>query len=95
MSSLATLDAGKLELSEVIEKATAGLAPLKLKISGVTGAFKTPEGWRVTLELLERAAIPDTMDLLGVYEVLLDPEGGLNSYERIRVRRRCDLEEGV
>lgn len=95
MSTLATVDTGVLEVSEVIEKVTAGLAPLRLKVSSVTGVSKTEEGWRVTLELVERAAIPDTMDLLGVYEVMLDPEGELTGYERIRVRRRCDLEERV
>jgi hypothetical protein len=93
MSSLATLSAHKLELSEAVEKAVEGLAPLRLKLSSVTAVSRTEDGWRVSIELVERHAVPDTMDLLGVYEVLLDPEGELVSYERIRVRRRCDLEE--
>lgn len=93
MSGVATLSPHKLELSEAVEKAVEGLAPMKLKLSSVTAVSKTEDGWRVTVELVERLAVPDTMDLLGVYEVLLDPEGELVSYERIRVRRRCDLEE--
>jgi hypothetical protein len=95
MSTLATLETDALDLGEVIEKAAAGLAPLRRKVSSVTGVSKVAEGWRATVELVERSAIPDTMDLLGVYEVLLDPEGALTSYERIRMRRRCDLEERV
>lgn len=95
MSSLATLNGVKLEPSEAIGRATGCLAALRQKVSSVTGVAKTAEGWRVTVELVERTAIPDTMDLLGVYEVLLDPEGELISYERIRMRRRSDLEERV
>jgi len=95
MNGVATLSAGKLELSEVFQKATEGLAALKLKLSSVTAVSKTEDGWLVTIELVERSAVPDTMDLLGVYEVLLDPEGELTSYERTRMRRRCDLEERV
>jgi hypothetical protein len=92
MSSLATLG-HKLELAEIIYKVTQALSALKLKLSGVSSIAKTDEGWRVTLELVERASVPDTMDLLGVYEVRLDHEGELIGYERTRVRRRCDLEE--
>jgi hypothetical protein len=95
MSSVATLNGVRLEPSEAIQRATGCLAELSRKVSSVTGISRTAEGWRVTVELVERAAIPDTMDLLGVYEVLLGPEGELTGYERIRMRRRCDLEERV
>jgi hypothetical protein len=83
----------KLDLSEAVYKATQGLAALKLKVSGVTSVARTEEGWQITLELIERVAVPDTMDLLGVYEVRLDHEGGMLGYERTRIRHRCDLEE--
>lgn len=92
MGSLAALS-HRLELSEVIYRATQGLAALKLKLSGVSSVSRSDDGWRVTLELVERASIPDTMDLLGVYEVQLDHAGELTGYERVRIRRRCDLEE--
>jgi hypothetical protein len=92
MGSLAALS-HKLELSEVMYRATQGLAALKLKLSGVSGVSRTDGGWRVIVELVERAAVPDTMDLLGVYEVQLDQTGELTGYERTRIRRRCDLEE--
>ena len=53
------------------------------------------EGWQILMEFIERKAIPDTQDLLGVYEVHIDEEGDLTHYERIRVRRRMDLEDHV
>ncbi|MGC9969313.1 MAG: gas vesicle protein GvpO [Bryobacteraceae bacterium] len=92
MGSLAALS-HKLELSEVMYRATQGLAVLKLKLSGVSAVSRTDGGWKVVVELVERVAVPDSMDLLGVYEVHLDETGELVGYERIRIRRRCDLEE--
>lgn len=83
----------KLDLSQAVHKATQGLSALKLKVSEVSSVARTEEGWRITVELIERLAIPDTMDLLGVYEVLLDQEGEMLGYERIRIRHRGDMEE--
>jgi hypothetical protein len=65
------------------------------ELSGVTGVAKTEEGWRVDLEVVERKAVPDTQDVLGVYEVSLDDSGQVKGYARTRVRRRMDLEEVV
>ena len=85
-----------MELVDVIERAkVASQGVLNLGLSSVTGAAKTDVGWRVTMEMVERKAIPDTQDLLGVYEVLLNEEGGLTGYERIRMRRRMDAEERI
>ena len=85
-----------MELRDVIDRAKeASQGVLNLGLPSVTGATKTDHGWRVTMELIERKAIPDTQDLLGVYEVLLNEEGCLTSYERIRMRRRMDAEERV
>jgi len=49
----------------------------------------------VKIDLIERKAIPDTQDLLGTYDIILDEEGNIESYERKRVRRRMDLEESI
>ncbi|MDO8872744.1 MAG: gas vesicle protein GvpO [Methanoregula sp.] len=45
----------------------------------------------VTIELVERKAIPDTMDLLGIYEVITDEEGGVVTFKRISMRKRGDV----
>jgi hypothetical protein len=80
-----------LTMPQVVESATRGLAMLKLKVSSVTSVARSESGWRVTVELLERRGVPDTSDLLGVYELLLDHGGNILQYERTRMRRRCDL----
>lgn len=85
-----------MELNEVARKGIEALQALvNLKVSGVIAVSRVQDGWRVTVELVERSAIPDGQDLLGVYEVRLDQEGGMVGYERVRVRRRSDLEERV
>ncbi|MEK6571560.1 MAG: gas vesicle protein GvpO, partial [Bacteroidota bacterium] len=54
---------------------------------------KKEDGWHVKIEMVERHALPDSQDLLGVYEVIMDDGGRLVNYERRRVRRRNEVEE--
>lgn len=83
-----------MELEAITGRAKEQLAKLiNLEVSGVTGVSKQDDGWHVTLELIERKAIPDTQDLLGVYVAVLDDKGNMVTYQRKRVRRRMDIEE--
>jgi len=82
-----------MELREVSEKAKKELrAVMSLEFSSVTAAFKIEDGWRVTIELIERKAVPDTQDLLGLYEVRLDDDGRMVNFERKKMRHRADIE---
>jgi gas vesicle protein GvpO len=78
-------------MSQVIDCVFRGLAMLKMKVSSVTSVGRDEAGWRVTAEVLERRSVPDTGDLLGVYELRLDEQGSILRYERTRIRRRSDL----
>jgi hypothetical protein len=80
-----------LSMVQVIDTTTRQLSMLKLKLSAITSVSRADEGWRVTAEMLERRSVPDTSDLLGVYELQLDHTGNLLRYERTHMRRRCDL----
>jgi hypothetical protein len=51
---------------------------------GVTGLERTDEGWRVEVEVVEVRRIPDTTDVLALYEVTLDEDGELEGYRRLR-----------
>jgi len=46
--------------------------------------------WRVTVEALERKAVPDTQDILGRYEIRLDKNGEMISWKQKMIRRRSD-----
>ena len=80
--------------NEVINKAQEEFASLsKLPVNAVIGLSKTEGGWTVSLEALERKAIPDTMDVLGVYEVCVDSDCNLLHFERKRLRKRGQTQE--
>jgi hypothetical protein len=53
-------------------------------VNGVTGLERTEEGWRVSVDLVEIARIPPSTDIIGSYEVVVDDDGDLVRYERIR-----------
>ena len=80
-----------IQMSDAVDIALRTLAITKLKVSSIISAAKADDGWRVAVELVERAAVPDTGDLLGIYEVQLNHTGDVTRYERTRIRRRNDL----
>jgi hypothetical protein len=50
----------------------------------VVGMERTEEGWRVTVEVVETHRIPDSADILAVYDTEVDGEGELVGYRRTR-----------
>ncbi len=84
----------QMHLVEVVEKAKEEiLSVMNLEMNNVISCERTEEGWRLAAELIERKSLPDTQDILGIYEVLLDDDGSMTAYDRKKVRRRQDLEE--
>ena len=51
---------------------------------GVTGLERTDDGWTVQVEVVEVRRIPDTTDVLALYEVTVDSDGDLEGYKRLR-----------
>jgi hypothetical protein len=51
---------------------------------GVTGLKRSDDGWTVQVEVVEVRRIPDTTDVLALYEVEVDEDGELESYRRLR-----------
>src|SRR5438270_14001339 len=49
-----------------------------------TGLEWDGETWTVTVEVLELSRVPSTTDVLGSYQVRLDPQGALRGYKRVR-----------
>jgi len=78
-------------MGAIIEQARKELSKLTgLKPSSTIGATKDEKGWHVSIEMVEKQSIPDQMDILAVYEVLLDEEGNLLSFERKAMRKRME-----
>jgi Gas vesicle synthesis protein GvpO/Gas vesicle protein G len=82
---------GALTMNQVIDCAIRALAVLKMRVSTITSVMPEEDNWRVSVELVERRGIPDTNDVLGLYELRLDRLGNVLRYERTQMRRRCDF----
>jgi hypothetical protein len=79
---------------EIVKKAQEDFARLtKIPVHGIIGLSKVDEGWVVSLEALERRGIPDTMDVLGLYEIRVDSEANLLSFDRKKLRKRGETGE--
>ncbi|NQT48283.1 MAG: gas vesicle protein [Chloroflexi bacterium] len=74
------IDQAKKQLSDLVER----------KPSSVVAVSRDEEGWHVSLEMLEKKSIPDRMDLLARYDVLLDDEGNVMKFNRGDLRTRGD-----
>lgn len=48
----------------------------------VVGVNAHQDGWRVTIEVVEAARIPNTADIMAEYEVDIDANGDLTGYTR-------------
>ena len=51
---------------------------------GVVGLDRSDDGWKVEVEVLEVRRIPNTTDVLAMYEVDVDGKGSLQGYRRVR-----------
>jgi hypothetical protein len=51
------------------------------------------DAWLVTVEVLELSRVPNTTDVIGAYEVRLDPQGSLRGYRRVRRYSRGETRE--
>ncbi len=79
---------------EIVQKAQEQFNKLsKLPISSVTGLSTTDGEWVVSLEAVERKAIPETMDIIGLYEIHLDSDGNLIRFDRKKLRKRGETED--
>ena len=60
----------------------------------VTGLRRDDGGWTVTVEALELARVPSTMDVLGTYEITLSDEGRLLGLRHVGRHRRSATDHG-
>jgi hypothetical protein len=71
--------------SQVAARAAQQLLELTGKgVEGVTGLARAEDGWKVHVEVVEVRRIPDTTDVLALYEVQVDEDGDLMGYRRLR-----------
>lgn len=84
-----------MKTSEVVEVGKNHLSEItSLKVNNITGIRRDGDNWCVTFELIEKTSIPDAMDVLGIYELVLNENGELVNFERKSIRKRGDTQMG-
>jgi len=53
-------------------------------VDGVSAVDREGDGWHVLVEVVEVERVPAATDVIGVYAAILDSDGDLESYERVR-----------
>ena len=82
-----------LSIAQVIERGREQLSELTgLQLGSTLGVARDEEGWRVAVEMVEKHALPDQMDILALYDINLDEDGNLLEFNRRRLRKRIDVE---
>jgi hypothetical protein len=83
------------EFMELADQARELLRSVRgVEAESVSGIAHTPNGWMVTLEVVELHRIPESTDVLASYEVELDGDGKLLGFERGRRYSRSQAETG-
>lgn len=62
-------------------------------IDSVIRIERSGDAWRTLVEVVERSAIPDTQDILGRYEIVVDDTGTLQQYGLEERYRRGESRE--
>jgi hypothetical protein len=66
-----------------------------LRSGTVTGLDRAEDGrWVVTVEVVELARLPNTMDVMGTFEVTLSEAGELVRFRRSGRHRRSQTDQG-
>jgi hypothetical protein len=66
-----------------------------LQAETVTGLNRAADDrWVATVEVLELARVPSTMDVLGTFEVTISVDGELLGFRRLGHRRRSATDDG-
>ncbi len=79
------------ELNKTVLESMKKLLPNKTP-EAVVGAEKAEKGgWKLLMEVVERKAIPDSQDLIGIYEVRVGSSGEILNYKKIESRIRTAI----
>lgn len=71
------------EARDLVDRARDHLRQLRgVEAESVSSVARTPDGWRIGLEVVEVHRIPESTDVLATYEVEVDSNGDLLTYQR-------------
>jgi hypothetical protein len=84
------------QAGDLVQEARRQVSELTgLSAETVTGMHRgADDSWVVMVEMLELTRVPNTMDVLGTFEVTLSADGELLGFRRLGRHRRSATEEG-
>jgi Gas vesicle synthesis protein GvpO len=77
----------------VIDAVTQAQELIGRPVESVTGVERNGSEWTVKVEVVELERIPNTTDVLGVYDITLDKDGELTSARRTKRYYRSEAGE--
>ncbi|MEK6938039.1 MAG: gas vesicle protein GvpO [Nanoarchaeota archaeon] len=81
-----------MNLFEIQENAVPQIRKLLNKEpEGISLIEKTNDGWRVLCDVLDKKSIPETYDILKVFEFMLDKDAKVTSFKLLKKIRRGDI----
>jgi hypothetical protein len=81
-----------ISLVEYLDKAILVIESItRKKAEGVVSMSREEDIFKLLVEVLERKSIPDTQDILSIYEMKLNSNMEIINYSKIGMRRRCDM----
>ncbi len=82
-----------MEIKNIVKIAKENLVELTgFRFPNVIGINKEENIWHITVEITEKPSEAANLELLGIYDVRIDASGNLLGYERIRIRKRGDVQ---
>lgn len=83
-----------MDVVEVSKKIGPQIAELfKKELDALSFIEKADDGWLVRCDMLEKKSIPETFDLLRIFELKLDSNARIKGYKEVGRRRRGDMKE--
>lgn len=83
-----------IRMTELVETAREEIRQLTgLKLSSTVETARTNEGWRISVEMVEKESLPDAMDVLATYELSVDEGGHVLEFKRRELRKRIETDK--
>lgn len=82
-----------MEIIEVQKKVMPEIKELlKKDVESIASIEKSGDGWVVQCHILEKKSVPETYDLLKVFEFKLDKNAKITEFKQIKKIRRGDID---
>lgn len=83
----------KMEIKDIAEMAKEKLVEFTgFNSPAIIGINKEKDTWHITVEIIEKSSEAINLEILGIYDVRFDVSGNLLGFERIKMRKRGDIQ---